>query len=42
MEPPGIPTAFWRSVGPSHDVFVVESFMDGLAARAKKDPVEYR
>jgi len=25
MEPPGIPTAFWRSVGPSHNVFVVES-----------------
>ena len=23
-EPPGIPTAFWRSVGPSHNVFVVE------------------
>lgn len=23
-----IPTAFWRSVGPSHNVFVTESFMD--------------
>jgi isoquinoline 1-oxidoreductase beta subunit len=42
MEPPGIPTAFWRSVGPSHNVFVVESFMDELAAAAKKDPVDYR
>jgi isoquinoline 1-oxidoreductase beta subunit len=42
MEPPGIPTAFWRSVGPSHNVFVVESFMDELAAKAKKDPVGYR
>jgi isoquinoline 1-oxidoreductase beta subunit len=42
MEPPGIPTAFWRSVGPSHNVFVVESFMDELAATAKKDPVDYR
>ena len=42
MEPPGIPTAFWRSVGPSHNVFVVESFMDELAAAAKKDPVAYR
>ena len=41
-EPPGIPTAFWRSVGPSHNVFVVESFIDELAAAAKKDPVEYR
>jgi isoquinoline 1-oxidoreductase beta subunit len=42
MEPPGIPTAFWRSVGPSHNVFVTESFMDELAVAAKKDPVEYR
>ena len=25
VEPPGIPTAFWRSVGPSHNVFVTES-----------------
>jgi isoquinoline 1-oxidoreductase beta subunit len=42
VEPPGIPTAFWRSVGPSHNVFVVESFMDELAAAAKQDPIEYR
>ena len=41
-EPPGIPTAFWRSVGPSHNIFVVESFVDEMAAAAKKDPVEYR
>ena len=38
VEPPGIPTAFWRSVGPSHNVFVTESFMDELAAAAKQDP----
>jgi isoquinoline 1-oxidoreductase beta subunit len=42
VEPPGIPTAFWRSVGPSHTVFVVESFMDELATAAKQDPVAYR
>src|SRR5262249_49860413 len=42
VEPPGIPTAFWRSVGPSHNVFVAESFMDELAAAAKQDPVVYR
>jgi isoquinoline 1-oxidoreductase beta subunit len=42
VEPPGIPTAFWRSVGPSHTVFVVESFVDELAAAAKRDPVAYR
>jgi isoquinoline 1-oxidoreductase beta subunit len=41
-EPPGIPTAFWRGVGPTHNIFVVESFMDELAAAAKKDPVAYR
>src|SRR2546430_9402651 len=42
VEPPAILTAFWRSVGPSHTVFVVESFMDELAAAAKQDPVAYR
>jgi isoquinoline 1-oxidoreductase subunit beta len=42
VEPPGIPTAFWRSVGPSHNVFVIESFMDELAAAAKQDAVAYR
>src|SRR2546430_6046371 len=24
QEPPGIPTAFWRGVGPTHNIFVVE------------------
>ena len=42
VEPPGVPTAFWRSVGPSHNVFVTESFIDELAAAAKQDPVAYR
>jgi isoquinoline 1-oxidoreductase subunit beta len=42
VEPAGIPTAFWRSVGPSHNVFVTESFMDELAVAAKQDPVAYR
>jgi isoquinoline 1-oxidoreductase beta subunit len=42
VEPPGIPTAFWRSVGPSHNVFVTEGFIDELAAAAKQDPVAYR
>ncbi|SCK32103.1 isoquinoline 1-oxidoreductase, beta subunit [Variovorax sp. HW608] len=40
-EPP-IPTAFWRGVGPAHNVFVVESFVDEMAAAAKQDPVVYR
>ncbi|MGD9713657.1 MAG: molybdopterin cofactor-binding domain-containing protein, partial [Thermomicrobiales bacterium] len=42
VEPPGIPTAFWRSVGPSHNVFVTESFIDELAAAAAQDPVSFR
>ena len=42
VEPPGIPTAFWRSVGPSHNVFVTESFVDEMAAAAKQDAVAYR
>jgi CO/xanthine dehydrogenase Mo-binding subunit len=40
-EPP-IPTAFWRGVGPTHNIFVVESFIDELAAAAKQDPLAYR
>ncbi|HKW41668.1 MAG TPA: xanthine dehydrogenase family protein molybdopterin-binding subunit [Gemmatimonadales bacterium] len=41
-EPPSIPTAFWRGVGPTHNVFVVESFIDELAAASQHDPFEYR
>jgi CO/xanthine dehydrogenase Mo-binding subunit len=42
QEPPGITTSFWRGVGPTHNVFVMESFMDECAAAAKRDPVEFR
>jgi len=42
QEPPGVPTAFWRGVGPTRSIFVVESFIDELAAVAKRDPFEYR
>ncbi|MBR1218054.1 xanthine dehydrogenase family protein molybdopterin-binding subunit [Bradyrhizobium sp. U87765 SZCCT0131] len=42
VEPKVVTTGFWRSVGPSHNVFVVESFVDELAAAAKQDPVAYR
>src|SRR5580692_2100052 len=42
VEPPGIPTGFWRSVGPSHNVFVTERFIDEMAAAAKQDAVAYR
>jgi len=41
-EPPGVPTAFWRGVGPTHNIFVVESFIDELAYASKTDPVAFR
>lgn len=42
VEPPGVTTGFWRGVGPAHNIFVVESFLDELAAVAGQDPVAYR
>ena len=43
QEPPsGLTTGWWRGVGVTHNAFMVEGFMDELAAVAKKDPVEYR
>ena len=38
----GIPVGFWRSVGDSQNGFFVESFIDEVAAAAKKDPYEFR
>jgi isoquinoline 1-oxidoreductase beta subunit len=35
-------TGFWRSVGHSHTAFAVESFVDELAQRLDRDPVELR
>lgn len=35
-------TGFWRGVGPTRNVLVLETFIDELAARAHKDPLEYR
>jgi isoquinoline 1-oxidoreductase beta subunit len=40
--PNGVPIGWWRGVGPTHNVFVVESFVDELAHATGKDPVEYR
>ena len=38
----GVPVLWWRSVGHSHNGFVVETMIDELAAAAKQDPVAYR
>jgi isoquinoline 1-oxidoreductase beta subunit len=42
VEPRHVPTGFWRGVGATRGTFVVESFIDELAAQAKTDPVAYR
>ncbi|RWE79565.1 molybdopterin cofactor-binding domain-containing protein [Mesorhizobium sp.] len=41
-EPQGINTSWWRGVGPTHNVFVVESFIDEMAEATKQDPLEFR
>jgi isoquinoline 1-oxidoreductase subunit beta len=41
-EPQGVPTGFWRGVGPNNNVFAIECFMDELARKAGKDPIEFR
>jgi isoquinoline 1-oxidoreductase beta subunit len=40
--PGGVPCLWWRSVGHSHNAFVVETFLDELAQAAGKDPYEFR
>jgi isoquinoline 1-oxidoreductase subunit beta len=41
-EPPGVPTGFWRGVGPNNNVFAIEGFMDELAKKIGKDPIAFR
>src|ERR1700761_358329 len=41
-EPPGVPTGFWRGVGPNNNVFAFECAMDEMARKAGKDPVDFR
>jgi len=38
----GVPVTFWRSVGHSHNAFVVESFIDELAHEAGQDSFQFR
>lgn len=43
IEPPaGVMTAFWRGVGPGHNGWVIDSFMDELAFATGRDPVAFR
>jgi isoquinoline 1-oxidoreductase beta subunit len=41
-EPPAVPTGFWRGVGANNNVFAIECFMDELARKAVKDPIDFR
>ncbi|MDH5217965.1 MAG: molybdopterin-dependent oxidoreductase, partial [Gammaproteobacteria bacterium] len=42
QDDPGVPIGFWRSVGNSQNAFVVESFIDELAAVTNQDAYHYR
>lgn len=37
-----VPVLWWRSVGHTHNAFVMETLIDELALRAKMDPIAYR
>ncbi|HEY2211401.1 MAG TPA: xanthine dehydrogenase family protein molybdopterin-binding subunit [Bradyrhizobium sp.] len=41
-EPKAVPTGFWRGVGANNNVFAIECFMDELAPKAGKDPIDFR
>jgi isoquinoline 1-oxidoreductase beta subunit len=37
-----VPVLWWRSVGHTHNAFVMETLVDELATRARTDPIAYR
>ena len=41
-EPRALNLGYWRGVGPNSTIFAVESFMDEVALKAGKDPVDFR
>lgn len=41
-EPSPVGVNWWRGVGPAHNVFVVESFLDECAHSVGQDPLHYR
>lgn len=42
MAQTGVPCGYWRSVGHSNNAFVVECFLDELAAASGQDPLAFR
>ena len=40
--PKGLPFSWWRGVGPAHNVFVIETFIDELAHKAGQDAIAFR
>lgn len=38
----GVPVGFWRSVGRSQNTYFTECFLDEIAAKLGKDPLDYR
>lgn len=38
----GIPVGFWRSVGKSQNTYFVECFLDEIAAKLGRDPLDFR
>jgi isoquinoline 1-oxidoreductase subunit beta len=39
---PNVPVLWWRSVGHTHNAYVMETLIDELATRARMDPIAYR
>lgn len=39
---PNVPVLWWRSVGHTHNGFVMETLIEELATRVKADPIAYR
>ena len=42
QEPDGVTTSWWRGVGATHNVFVIESFVDEMAHATGQNPLEFR
>ena len=38
----GVPVGYWNAVGSGYTIFAVESFVDEVAAKLGKDPLQLR